>query len=242
MYANERITYRQAHEQAEGIARKLYHEHGIRHGDRIGIVARNLPEWITMWWASQMLGAILCGVNAWLPAEPMVFCLTNTNCKVIMVDEERLRLLDAHYQTLAERGMQLLLVARPKSSHPTAIDFGHWADHKCAKPLPEIEIKPDDRCAIYFTSGQPPYGICVTLLNSACRHHGPSQGCPTNAPPVPYQFLQYASRRRARLVPQGVDATHTHCQHPASRPPAGHTHVPRHGQPLAADAGHCVRR
>jgi acyl-coenzyme A synthetase/AMP-(fatty) acid ligase len=153
VYANERLTYNRAHQVAENLARKLYHDHGVRKGDRIGIAARNLPEWVTLWWAAQMLGAIICAVNAWLPSEPLVYCLSNTNCKVIIVDEDRLKRLEAHYQTLAERGMQLLLVLRPKSKHASAISFDDWSRSQHSTPLPEFDIKPDDWCCVYFTSG-----------------------------------------------------------------------------------------
>lgn len=56
------LTYAQLDEQARFLAYSLV-ERGIKKGDRVGIWAQNLPEWVTVMYATAKLGAILVNIN-----------------------------------------------------------------------------------------------------------------------------------------------------------------------------------
>lgn len=55
-------TYEQLNEQANFLAYGLI-ERGIKKGDRVGIWAQNLPEWVIVMYACAKLGAILVNIN-----------------------------------------------------------------------------------------------------------------------------------------------------------------------------------
>lgn len=64
VYDQDRLTYTQSHVQVERIANFL-RSRGCVKGDRIAIVMRNFPEWITTFWAIHSIGAVSVAVNAW---------------------------------------------------------------------------------------------------------------------------------------------------------------------------------
>ncbi|KAJ6586943.1 hypothetical protein DFH09DRAFT_1142040 [Mycena vulgaris] len=89
VFEDERLTYGQVHDraiEAAAIFRDLYN---IKKGDRVGICSRNRPEFLIMFWACHMLGAVTVLANAWLPAQPLQHCLVNTQCKLVLLDPER---------------------------------------------------------------------------------------------------------------------------------------------------------
>ena len=51
---DERITYLDSHLKVEAIARMLSTEFGCKKGDKVAIVARNLPEWILSFWVRRL--------------------------------------------------------------------------------------------------------------------------------------------------------------------------------------------
>jgi long-chain acyl-CoA synthetase len=58
IYKDERLTFAEAHQQAAVFANLLRDEYGVRKGDRVAIVMRNLPEYVVAFWVSgEDLGA-----------------------------------------------------------------------------------------------------------------------------------------------------------------------------------------
>src|SRR5687768_7623875 len=59
----ETLTYSELLEQAAAIARGMY-AHGVRRGDRVGVLMPNCPEFFVVHFAIQLLGAITVTINA----------------------------------------------------------------------------------------------------------------------------------------------------------------------------------
>ncbi|KAF7332195.1 Long-chain-fatty-acid-CoA ligase [Mycena kentingensis (nom. inval.)] len=89
VFENRRYTYKDTHLQATKLAAMFAGLYGVEKGDRVGICSRNLPEYLMIFWACHLIGAIPTLANAFLPSAPLVHCLTHTQCKVIVLDSER---------------------------------------------------------------------------------------------------------------------------------------------------------
>ncbi|ORY88277.1 AMP-dependent synthetase and ligase [Leucosporidium creatinivorum] len=157
VYENERYTSSQAHTKVNALASLFYHKYGIRQGDRIAICARNLPEWIFSFWATQLLGAVSVAVNAWLPPAAMIHCLTTTTPRLVVLDAERAKILAGAVEEMDQvGGTRKVLVMRaggevPKGMSSLEGEVASWSDAE--SKLPEVEIHPEDVATIFFTSG-----------------------------------------------------------------------------------------
>jgi long-chain acyl-CoA synthetase len=59
IYNDEQLTFAEAHQQAAVLANVLLDQYGVRKGDRVAIVMRNLPEYVVAFWVSRDCGAWL---------------------------------------------------------------------------------------------------------------------------------------------------------------------------------------
>ena len=78
---------------------------------------RNYPEFVTAFWATQLIGGVCTMMNAWSPKKAMMHCIKSTSPKVIIVDSERAdKLVEAHiiHDLKADAGLQAVFVARPQ--------------------------------------------------------------------------------------------------------------------------------
>ncbi|KAG8905781.1 hypothetical protein FRB99_008260 [Tulasnella sp. 403] len=208
-FEGERITYRQMHEWATRAASVFRTKYQVRKGDRVGIVSRNYPEWVTAFWACQLLGAINVAVNAWLPAtgkpSPLKHCISHTECKLLIVDPERVNaLLPWLSETLSDSNslLKAVLVIRDRD---TPVKTAAW---KFVQRWDEVvfgytgrpdewqkepECTPEDPCSIFFTSGTT--GLPKGVLNS-------HRGFLTNLPNMMANWVRHTLRNGEDLQPR----------------------------------------
>ena len=62
--------------------------HGIRHGDRVGILAGNRAEWLIADFAIMSLGAISVGLNTWSSARELAYQLDHAAIKLLFVEAQ----------------------------------------------------------------------------------------------------------------------------------------------------------
>ena len=72
-------------DQALKVAGILRNNCGIVKGDRVAIVSRNFPEYITTFWGIQLLGGVSVMVNAWLPQSSLYHSVAHTDSKVSLI-------------------------------------------------------------------------------------------------------------------------------------------------------------
>src|SRR5262249_42671970 len=69
---------------------------GVRKGDRVAVIMRNLPEWPVAFFAATLLGAIVVPMNAWWTGPELHYGLVDSGARVAVVDSERLQRLFEH--------------------------------------------------------------------------------------------------------------------------------------------------
>ncbi|GAA5964770.1 hypothetical protein JCM3765_002549 [Sporobolomyces pararoseus] len=153
VYEGERYTYEEAHAKVNHLA-SIFHQRGVRKGDRIAIAMRNLPEWIFSFFAAHAIGAVAVAVNAWLSPEALAHVLKLTQPSLAVVDEERATLFKEQLGSLSSGGCKSLIVVRAQGKPPAGFErFEDALSSTPARPLPTIDISPEDPAILFLTSG-----------------------------------------------------------------------------------------
>jgi long-chain acyl-CoA synthetase len=137
-----RLTFAQLHELARGVAAGLITRHGMRRGDRVGIVARNSANWIAVYMGVLMGGGCATLLNGWWSSAELAGGIALADCTLVLADPER-----------AER-----MAATPCGARMVVFDHG---DPAGLAPLIGAanddwrlpELNGDDLARIMFTSG-----------------------------------------------------------------------------------------
>ena len=190
VYEDERMTFAEHFLEVAALSRVLVSDLGLRPGDRVAIVMRNIPEWVISFWAAAAVGAVIVPLNAWWTGPELSYGLSDSGSKVAFVDAQRLERLAPHLEKLRAGGLEHVVVARAHEASgsvvvPPGVAYleevigrGRRAgvDGGGGDPgaLPEVEIAPEDDATIFYTSGTTgvPKGavgtqrnICTNLLS-----------------------------------------------------------------------------
>ncbi|WFD00661.1 hypothetical protein MYAM1_003412 [Malassezia yamatoensis] len=82
------------------LAYGLQIRYGIEQGDRVAIVSRNTIEFVTMFWALQLLGAIPAAVNAFQSPNVIAACINMVGARLVFVDQGAWETLLPHFDVL----------------------------------------------------------------------------------------------------------------------------------------------
>src|ERR1019366_6882018 len=96
---------------------------GITKGDRIAIIARNLPQWITSFWGAMICGAVVVPLNARWTSDELAYGLADSGTRVVIVDEERLERVRQALDGLD--GLSTVIVIRDDLSRPAHLGEAH---------------------------------------------------------------------------------------------------------------------
>lgn len=162
IYEGDRLTYAQAHAQANALAAWLA-EQGVQPGDRVAIAMRNYPEWLVAYWSCVSCGIAVVGMNAWWTAEEMEYALKDSQPKVLICDTERL----ARFREIAANVPAVKLVGVRLNDYPA--DVTPWsvvASHPGA--MPQVAVDPDADACIFYTSGTTGFPKGAQLTHRGC--------------------------------------------------------------------------
>jgi long-chain acyl-CoA synthetase len=158
VYEDDRATYEAFARAAIQLARQLQAD-GVKKGDRVAVIMRNLPEWPVGFFAGLLCGAIVTPLNAWWTGPELEYGLADSGTKVAIVDDERLERIAEHLDALPD--LQRVYVSRlsgePADPRVKRLEevIGRVNDWKSLpdQPLPDVEIGPEDDATILYTSG-----------------------------------------------------------------------------------------
>ena len=172
VYEDERVSFEAFWRAVSGLARALAAD-GVAKGDRVAIIMRNLPEWPVALYAAASLGAIVTPLNAWWTGPELEYGLADSGSKVAIVDAERLERINEHLEACPD--LQRVYVSREDDdiANPliSRLEDVLGAPDAWAKlpdrPLPNVEILPEDDATIFYTSGTTgkPKGALATQRN-----------------------------------------------------------------------------
>ena len=172
VYEDERASYEAFARATLAIAADL-EARGVRKGDRVAVVMRNLPEWVASFQAAAMLGAVVTPLNAWWTGPELEYGLVDSGSKIALMDHERYERLAGHlaacstlehvYVTRAPGPVAAANTSRLEDLIGRVDGWGALPD----RPIPTVELGPDDDAAICYTSGTTghPKGAILTHRN-----------------------------------------------------------------------------
>jgi long-chain acyl-CoA synthetase len=159
VYEDERWTFEQVMQHVDALGHALVHRYGVKKGDRVAIGMRNYPEWIIAFAAITSIGAVAVSLNAWWTTDELAYGLADSGSIVLIADRER---IDRSAPILSRTGTIGLAVRHPEplpDAHPAPDGtpgpvIERYDDVvELGRPLPDIEIGPDDDATILYTSG-----------------------------------------------------------------------------------------
>ncbi|MDY0340427.1 MAG: AMP-binding protein [Coriobacteriia bacterium] len=82
-----RWTYAQFDERVDQLAKGLLAT-GITKGDHVGVWARNIPDWLTLCFATAKIGAVLVTVNPVYKAHELAYVIKQSNMKALAIIDQ----------------------------------------------------------------------------------------------------------------------------------------------------------
>jgi long-chain acyl-CoA synthetase len=158
VYENDRATYESFSRAVIALAHEFQRQ-GIRKGDRVAVMMRNLPEWPVAFFAAALCGAIATPLNAWWTGAELHYGLANSGAKIAVVDAERYERIAEHlgacpdlHRVYVTRRSGAALDARTVKLESVLGAVNDWS-RLPDLPLPDVSIDPEDDATIFYTSG-----------------------------------------------------------------------------------------
>lgn len=169
---DERATIAEFRSAAAKFAHQLIAD-GVKPGDRVALIMRNLPEWPVAFFGAILAGAIITPLNAWWTGSELEYGLTNSGSSIAVMDVERYERVREHLDNCPD--LRKVYVSRSKEeiADPRVARLesvlGGTADWKTIGDvaIPDISYGPDDDAAIFYTSGTTglPKGAVISHRN-----------------------------------------------------------------------------
>lgn len=153
IFPERTYTHRGIHEPVRRMASALSDQFGIGPGDRVAIVAANIPGHAIVAWAAVCLGAVVVELNGWWTGPELLHGIGLSRPKVVFGDRRRL-------ERLPSGSVDVPVVCIED-------DFDSLVSEGADRPLPPDRVAEDDPLCILFTSGTTgrPKGAVLTHRN-----------------------------------------------------------------------------
>ena len=161
VYQDERYSFGESWRQSARVAQRLL-SLGVKAGDRIGIAARNYPEWLFAFMGITSIGAVAVTMNAWWSSEELAYGIDDSGLRVLFADAER---LERVLPLPIARELRLIAI---RADHIAANHAGvqTWEQfvEGASDEMPEPSVAPDSNATILYTSGSTahPKGVLAT--------------------------------------------------------------------------------
>jgi len=164
-HLRRQITWKHFDERANRIAHALT-ARGIRKGDRVIHWMTNSINWLEAYFGIIRTGAWAVPLNYRFSSRDFNYCVDIAEPKAIILDEQFIERVEAaHYKSLPAKNC---IVVGDTLPH----DMERFEDVTAKSPSApvQIEVRDDDPCGLYFTSGTTgePKPILLTHKNMEC--------------------------------------------------------------------------
>ncbi|CAG8895044.1 unnamed protein product [Penicillium egyptiacum] len=163
-WTGARWTYGHLKDETDRLARGMLAS-GIQKGDRVGIMAGNCEQYISVFFAAARVGAILVVLNNTYTPSELYYALNHSECRMLFMTprigrhnlEEVLTQLGPNPKKAAtsESLEEIVILRESYNNFPTYHDVMERGLSQAAHVLQdrEAELQPDDVCNLQFTSG-----------------------------------------------------------------------------------------
>ena len=176
VYENDRASFEAFTRASLAIAEELTKQ-GVKKGDRVAIIMRNLPEWPAIFFGAAIVGAIVTPLNAWWTGPELEYGLVDSGSKIAFVDAERLERIAEHLVNCPDLKRVTVSRSSEELNHPIVARLedvigkvGDWMKLPAGE-MPIVALAPDDDATILYTSGTTgkPKGALGTHRNMLCN-------------------------------------------------------------------------
>lgn len=169
---DDRVTFAAHRKAAQKMAAQLILD-GVKPGDRVAIIARNLPEWSAVFWGAVLAGAIVTPLNAWWTGAELEYGINDSGSKIVVADGERWARIEPQLANCPN--VEKVYVTRAPgpidNAKVTMLESVLGKPNDWAKlplgAIPNVRLDPDGDVAIFYTSGTTgkPKGAIITHRN-----------------------------------------------------------------------------
>jgi long-chain acyl-CoA synthetase len=178
VHGDERVSF-DAHDRAVAAFARELQRNGLERGDRVAIIARNMPEWVVAFYGALLAGAIATPLSGWWTADELFYGLNDSGARFLVADHAALDRLRPQLGALPN--LRHIYLARGAAPDAISLDTvlgppARWTDLP-EFPAPDLGIEPDDDATILYTSGTSgrPKGVLTThramlsnIVGAAC--------------------------------------------------------------------------
>ncbi|HYF06928.1 MAG TPA: AMP-binding protein [Acetobacteraceae bacterium] len=183
----ERLTHAALRAEARDVARSML-ALGLRKGDAVGVLMGNDADWVRLFYAAALIGAVTVPANTRFKPGEIAFALRQAECRAVFAAGRFLNIDFAAYLREAEPALDIALPGKALPALRHAILIGEdvpraalsWHAFRARRVLAAeldpamAQVTPHDPLLIQFTSGTTAYpkGVLLThhnmLGNAVC--------------------------------------------------------------------------
>lgn len=149
LYSAERqLTFREVAAEANQVGNMLLRL-GVRFGDHVGILAPDCAEWVTTFFGTIKIGAVVVCLNTLLQSHEYDYILRDSRLRVLLVHESLLAQIDSirdEHTTLQH------VIVIGETSRATDLVFREWIA-EASDELATVATHRDDFCSLHYSSG-----------------------------------------------------------------------------------------